>query len=1024
MAKLNLNAAQALAEIKKLIAEINQLKAASSSMSLATKSNFDSMESSITNLRSKVGLLNNKLKYMEAIIKKQNDTIAQNTTATNSNSNSKQTNKNLTDQAAKSQKNYNSILKDLVAGGFLLKASQLAKQLAENIYENVKTFDSLSFTLEKITKNNFDYENSQRFLLRITEAYGVELVATTKRWSRFLAAANESGLALRETENIFESMTKAAAALGLGTDDLSSVYLALEQMLSKGKVSTEELRRQLGEKLPGAMGIMAASMGVTIPVLDKMLKKGEVLSAEVLPNFAKAVEKAYGIENATRIETLIAKQNRLGAAWQLFIKNVSEGDGVIKKVFGGLLDFLTETVNLWDKMFLTDKQELRVAISIEEDEFEKGLEKSAKNYLEFQRPVADQDRSLKLREEKLLEQIKTANEEERKIINENLDKIAILRIEKDKKALEHNKAIAKDRINIAYAEFKEAEKIYSQAKNEEEKVRTGTTKTPQLDKQNRENNTKKAYNDLVALTAQYNVYRKLLEESDVSFVPDEEQTEKTMTRLRAIKDYSLEIINEIAGHVKDSNIDRFGDETLNLSERLDALKSAVRQEILIEENLKTIKQKSIEDAFNEEVAATQLAVSKGTLAAEKAAAHIIDLEKEKQQQLVLLAQQTGNKLASINIAAAEKVRQAGDQFNEESRIGGAEDFFNKRIAAAKADYEASKKTAKDKEALERSLAKITIDSTNEIIDIKIDLLNQEISALESSGEATSEYVAKLKRDINSLKASKVIDPPIDADDWKEQFEGAMKYASQFNDAISGIVDGLFARKIENIEAEIRAEEDKYDRLIALAVNDEEQQATLQRNKEDRIRKLEAQRLKETQKQARANKAFAIADIAINTAVAISKTLAQGGAIFGIPLVPIIAALGALQVAAVLAAPIPKYKDGVDNLSQDQIAMINDGAYQEYVERNGRILSTSKKNAVVGLQKGDTVYKNYEDMAARSNLFKIKNKLAIEKFRNDQLLNGITGAIQKGYKGAKFSPNINIKNKSDNSSYARQMSRWN
>lgn len=1023
MAKLNLNGSQALAEIKKLIAEINQLKAASKSMSTTTQSNFNSIELSVNNLKNKIGLLNNKIKYLEAIIKKQNAALAQNTSLTNSNSSSKNNNAAATEKAAKSGKNFNNVIKDLVAGGFILKAAQLAKQLAENVYENIKTFDSLSFTLEKITKNNFDYENSQRFLLRITEAYGVELVTTTKRWSRFLAAANESGLALRETEQIFESMTKASAALGLGTDDLSSVYLALEQMLSKGKVSTEELRRQLGEKLPGAMGIMAASMGVTIPQLDKMLKKGEVLSAEVLPNFARAVEKAYGIENANRIETLIAKQTRLGTAWQKFIKNVSEGDGIIKRVFGGLLDFLTETVDLWDKMFLDDKQQLRVSISVEEEEFKKGLENSAKRALELQRPVSNQDVSLNSREAKLLEQIKTASDEERKIINENLDEIAILRIEKDKEILASNKATAKERINIAYAEFKEAEKIYAEAKKIEEAPRSGTTATPNGDKLNRENNTAKAYSNLVKLTAQYNVYRKLIEDSDVAFIPDEEESSKTMKRLRDIKDYSLEIINEIAGYVKDYNLSLFDDETLNLNERLNALKTAVQQEILIKNNLKAIETKNIEDNYNQEVKSIEDAVSDGTLIRQKANEFLISLEKEKQQQLVLLAQEAGNEIAQINFKAAEKINELGSDINESNRIGGIEDTFNKRIIAAKEEYAVSKKTAKDKEKLEKDLAKIAIDSTNAIIDVKIDLLNQEILTLEASGRATEEYVAKLKRAINELEASRSIKPPLESKDWRGEFQAAIGYALEFNDAIGNLVSANFDRKIEFIEAEIQAEEDKYDRLIELAVNDEEQQATLRRNKEDSIKKLEAKRLKEQQKQAKANKAFAIADIAINTAVATTKVLGQSG-IFGIPLVPVIAALGALQIAAVLAAPIPQYKDGVNNLHEDQVAMINDGSYKEYVERKGKILHTDKKNAVVGLKKGDTVYKNYEDMANRSNLFKIKNRIAMQQFKNDQLLSGIKGSIKDGFKSAKLINNISLKDKSSNKDYANKLSRWN
>ena len=39
--------------------------------------------------------------------------------------------------------------------------------------------------------------------------------------------------------------------------------LALAQMASKGTVQAEELRGQLGERLPGAFKIAAAAMGVT-----------------------------------------------------------------------------------------------------------------------------------------------------------------------------------------------------------------------------------------------------------------------------------------------------------------------------------------------------------------------------------------------------------------------------------------------------------------------------------------------------------------------------------------------------------------------------------------------------------------------------------------------------------------------------------------------------------------------------------------------------------------------------------------
>lgn len=81
--------------------------------------------------------------------------------------------------------------------------------------------------------------------------------------------------------------------------------------------------------------------------------------------------------------------------------------------------------------------------------------------------------------------------------------------------------------------------------------------------------------------------------------------------------------------------------------------------------------------------------------------------------------------------------------------------------------------------------------------------------------------------------------------------------------------------------------------------------------------LESERIKKQQaasdrKRALFEKATAAIQIAINTALAISKTLAQTGLPAAIPLIAITAAIGAVQLAAVLSKPIPSYADGTDN----------------------------------------------------------------------------------------------------------------
>lgn len=232
-------------------------------------------------------------------------------------------------------------IKSLVGAFGIFGGATLVANLIPNIYNLTKTFDALKFSMEKTIPDAIELGETQEFLDDITQRYGSDLVTTTERYIKFNAAAKQSGLELKKTQEIFGSVTKAAGVLGLKTDELQGVYLALEQMLSKGKVTTEELRRQLGERLPGAFGIMADALDVSVSKLDKMLKKGEILSADALPKFAVALEKAYGIESVKKIDTLQAAQTRLSNAWSMFVRDISGSDSILQSVFKGTLSFMS-----------------------------------------------------------------------------------------------------------------------------------------------------------------------------------------------------------------------------------------------------------------------------------------------------------------------------------------------------------------------------------------------------------------------------------------------------------------------------------------------------------------------------------------------------------------------------------------------------------------------------------------------------------------------------------------------------------
>lgn len=240
--------------------------------------------------------------------------------------------------------------RNLLGAFGLVGGLMLLRDFTQAVFKNLKTLDKLDFSLRAVIKNEGELIRTREYLNRITILYGAELVSTTERYIKFETAARQSGLALQETEKIFETMTEAAGVMGLKTDELTGIYLALEQMLSKGKVTTEELRRQLGERLPGAFGIMADALGVTTVELDKMLKTGKVLSAEVLPLFAEEVQKAFGLDTIEKVETLQASTVNLTSSWQMLIEELRTGSSWIstglRATFEGFADNLRELRDL------------------------------------------------------------------------------------------------------------------------------------------------------------------------------------------------------------------------------------------------------------------------------------------------------------------------------------------------------------------------------------------------------------------------------------------------------------------------------------------------------------------------------------------------------------------------------------------------------------------------------------------------------------------------------------------------------
>ena len=203
--------------------------------------------------------------------------------------------------------------------------------LAREFIKVARETNRARVALSNISDGAVGFKNNMDVLTGLAGKYGQDINGLTSSFARFSAASNAVGMSLQDQYKIYESMTKAITAFGLTSSEAQLTYMALGQMMSKGKITAEELRRQMGERIPIAMEAMARAAGVTIQELDNLLKRGAVYSAETLPKFAEELDKMLGDINVDNIETSL---NRLRNTFITLTEDLGVGN-LYKKIIDG-----------------------------------------------------------------------------------------------------------------------------------------------------------------------------------------------------------------------------------------------------------------------------------------------------------------------------------------------------------------------------------------------------------------------------------------------------------------------------------------------------------------------------------------------------------------------------------------------------------------------------------------------------------------------------------------------------------------
>ena len=230
-------------------------------------------------------------------------------------------------------------------------AGEQFQQFAGGVASNVADFRSMQIALAGISTDQADYIKSMQGMTEISQKFLIPQGDAIKQFTRLKASVVGAGFSTEDTIKVFKGMGAAILATGGSTHDLNSALIAASQVFSKGKVSAEELRQQIGERLPGAFTTFANAMDISTQDLDKMLERGEVRLDNFLV-FSEDLFKKY--EKIS--ETLATSPEKAGQRLALTLSMIQiKFGGMFAGVGAGFQDWLNDM----GKWVLDNEDELK-----------------------------------------------------------------------------------------------------------------------------------------------------------------------------------------------------------------------------------------------------------------------------------------------------------------------------------------------------------------------------------------------------------------------------------------------------------------------------------------------------------------------------------------------------------------------------------------------------------------------------------------------------------------------------------------
>lgn len=461
--------------------------------------------------------------------------------------------------------------------------------------------------------------------------------------------------------------------------------------------------------------------------------------------------------------------------------------------------------------------------------------------------------------------------------------------------------------------------------------------------------------------------------------------------------------------------------SLNYNKRIAAIKGNSKEEQATRENLAKAMQQALEDKQlsygldkEKKRIETQLDIAKkGSEEEYKLRLKLLDNEREQAinaavkngDDVFLVDEKYKNKRLDLEEKyASEKNKKIQESYSFQSVIINAE--MSKELDEVTAQYSQG---LINKEDYERKRLEITEKYAIKQAQLAIDLAKEQLNTPGLSEEDRLKLKEKIAQAEIAL-AEKVRDTEIKAaDKTSEAYQKKMDKIASVIQAISELLSGfadlgtaIFERKMEEIEAEQDANDEAYEKEVERiekleengAISTEEAEAR-KRAAEDKTKQKEEEIAKKKavlqEKQAKFDKANNVIQTIMSTSLAIMRAWTNP---FTAPaIIPLIIAQGAIQLATILAQPIPKYAKGTKD-HPGGLAIVGDGGKKEGIITDNGLFVTPDKPTLVNLPAHAQVIPDLSYIYDRDGL--TSDYGIIEKKLKDMRESGIVVNVNNDY----------------------------